>query len=162
MRLDKSEGPAHFQSMTTDATHMTGTAEQMTNLADRLRQHGMRPTRQRVRLASLLLESGDQHISPDKLYEQINQGGEPIAIGTVYNTLRQFCEAGLIREVQGAGDRFVYDTNLRDHHHFMDVETGELIDIDEQTISLDTLPAVPDGFTLEAVDVTIRIRKTGK
>ena len=96
------------------------------NLKARLRRHGLRPTRQRVRLASLLLDGQNRHVRPDDIYEQLKSGPAKLSRGTVYNTLRQFCNAGLLSEVNGIGDTLVYDTNLHEHHHFLNVETGEL------------------------------------
>ena len=78
------------------------------NLKARLRRHGLRPTRQRVHLASLLLDGQNRHVRPDDIYEQLKSGPEKLSRGTVYNTLRQFCNAGLLSEVNGIGDTLVY------------------------------------------------------
>ena len=128
-------------------------------IAARLRRHGLRPTRQRIRLASLLLDGQDRHVSPDDVYEQLKSGPDKLSRGTVYNTLRQFCDAGLLSEVHGGGDKLVYDTNLHEHHHFLNVETGELTDIHTGAVQLGHLPELPDGYRLDAVELTIRIRK---
>jgi len=131
------------------------------DIAARLRGHGLRPTRQRIRLAGLLLDGCDRHVSPEDVYEQLNNGPDRLSRGTGYNTLRQFCDAGLLAEVHGAGDTLVYDTNLHDHHHFLNVETGELSDIHTGSVQLGKLPDLPDGYVLDAVELTIRIRKSG-
>ena len=131
------------------------------DIAKRLRRFGLRPTRQRIRLASQLLDGKDRHVSPDDVYDQLKSGPDKLSRGTVYNTLRQFCDAGLLSEVHGAGDTLVYDTNLHDHHHFLNVDTGELTDIDTESVQLGRLPALPDGYVLDAVELTIRIRKFG-
>ena len=131
------------------------------DIAKRLRRHGLRPTRQRIRLASQLLDGQDRHVSPDDVYDQLKSGPDKLSRGTVYNTLRQFCDAGLLSEVHGAGDTLIYDTNLHDHHHFLNVDTGELTDIDTGSVQLGRLPALPDGYVLDAVELTIRIRKSG-
>ena len=130
------------------------------DIAKRLRRCGLRPTRQRIRLASQLLDGKDRHVSPDDVYEQLKSGPDKLSRGTVYNTLRQFCDAGLLNEVHGAGDTLVYDTNLHDHNHFLNVDTGELTDIDTGSVQLERLPALPDGYVLDAVELTIRIRKS--
>lgn len=125
----------------------------------KLRAHNVRPTRQRVQIGCLLFHGGNKHVSPDQLVLMLKEFGIHMSLGTIYNTLRQFCDAGLLNEVAGMGDRLVYDTNLTSHHHFMDVDTGELIDIDAETIQLNDVPTPPQGFHFEGVDVTIRIKR---
>ena len=129
-------------------------------LTSRLRQYGLRPTRQRVRLARLLLDGQNRHVRPDDIYDQLKSGPEKLSRGTVYNTLRQFCNVGLLRKVHGIGDTLVYDTNLHDHHHFLNVETGELIDIQHDKVQVKQLPGLPEGYEMDAVELTIRIRKS--
>ena len=131
-------------------------------LTARLRRHGLRPTRQRVRLASLLLDGQNRHVSPDDIFDQLKSGSEKLSRGTVYNTLRQFCDAGLLNEVHGVGDTLVYDTNLREHHHFLNSETGELMDIQHDKVQIKQLPDLPEGYAMDAVELTIRIRKSSQ
>lgn len=125
----------------------------------KLRSHDVRPTRQRVQIGCLLFHGADKHVSPDQLVTMLQEHEIYMSLGTVYNTLRQFSEAGLITEVAGMGDRLVYDTNLSSHHHFLDVDTGELIDIDADNLQLNGLPHLPGGFSLDGVDITIRIKR---
>ena len=136
--------------------------DQTEQLIARLRRHGLRPTRQRVRLASLLLDGRDRHVRPDVIYDQLKSDPEKLSRGTVYNTLRQFCDVGLLTEVHGVGDTLVYDTNLNDHHHFLKVETGELMDIQHEKVQIKQLPELPKGYALDAVELTIRIRKSSQ
>ena len=131
-------------------------------LTERLRRHGLRPTRQRVRLASLLLDGQNRHVRPDEIYDRLKSGPEKLSRGTVYNTLRQFCNAGLLKKVHGVGDTLVYDTNLHDHHHFLNTETGELIDIQHDKVQIKQLPDLPEDYALDAVELTIRIRKSSQ
>ena len=86
----------------------------------KLRAHNVRPTRQRVQIGCLLFQGANIHISPDQLVSMLQSHNVQMSLGTVYNTLRQFAEAGLIKEVGGMGDRLIYDTNLSSHHHFLD------------------------------------------
>ena len=130
------------------------------HLTTRLRRYGLRPTRQRVRMASLLLDGQNRHVRPDDIYDQLKSGPEKLSRGTVYNTLRQFCDAGLLCEVHGVGDTLVYDTNLHEHHHFLNVETGELTDIHPDAVQIRQLPELPKGYAMDAVELTIRIRKS--
>ena len=131
-------------------------------LTERLRRHGLRPTRQRVRLASLLLDGQNRHVRPDEIYDRLKSGPEKLSRGTVYNTLRQFCNAGLLKKVHGVGDTLVYDTNLHDHHHFLNTETGDLIDIQHDKVQIKQLPDLPEDYALDAVELTIRIRKSSQ
>ena len=140
---------------------MNKTGNSTKQTAARLRRHGLRPTRQRIRLASLLLDGKNRHVSPEDVYEQLKCEPDRLSRGTVYNTLRQFCDAGLLSEVHGGGDTLVYDTNLHEHHHFLNVDTGELTDIHTGLVHVGQLPALPDGYVLDAVELTIRIRKSG-
>ena len=131
-------------------------------LTARLRLHGLRPTRQRVRLASLLLDGQNRHVRPDDIYDQLKSGPAKLSRGTVYNTLRQFCDAGLLRKVRGVGDTLIYDTNLYDHHHFLNVETDELIDIQHDKVQIKQLPDLPEDYAMDSVELTIRIRKSSQ
>jgi len=113
-------------------------------------------------MASLLLDGQDRHVRPDEFYEQLKTGPERLSRGTVYNTLRQFCNAGLLSEVHGVGDTLVYDTNLQEHHHFLNVDTGELTDIQHDMLQIRKLPNIPEGFKMDVIELTIRIRKSSQ
>jgi Fur family iron response transcriptional regulator len=125
----------------------------------RLRAVGLRPTRQRLALAALLFSPGDRHVSAEKLHEEAGQAGIRVSLATVYNTLHQFTELGLLRELSVDGARTYFDTNLGDHHHFYCEEDGELIDIEGQSISVAGLPQPPDGAKLKRVDVIVRVSR---
>ncbi len=127
--------------------------------ASRLRRAGLRPTRQRLAVARLLLDGRDRHISAEQLRDELRAKGETMALATVYNCLHQFESAGLLRPVHAAGEAVLYDTNLREHHHFLDVETGELTDIDPAMVSLPSLPDAPEGFETESIELTVRLRR---
>ena len=94
------------------------------DLRAKLRRSGLRPTRQRVALGWLLFAKGDRHITAEKLYDEASGARVPVSLATVYNTLHQFTEAGLLREIAVDGSKTYFDTNLSDHHHFL-VEDGE-------------------------------------
>jgi Fur family iron response transcriptional regulator len=125
----------------------------------RLRAVGLRPTRQRLGLAALLFESGDRHISAEQLLEEANAAGIRVSLATVYNTLHQFTELGLLRELSVDGAKTYFDTNLKDHHHFYCEEDGELTDIEGHSISVDGLPHLPEGSRLKRVDVIVRVSR---
>ena len=129
------------------------------DMASMLRQAGLRPTRQRILLASLLFGAEKCHVNAEALAAKIVQAGEHMATATIYNCLHQFEEAGLLRPVHHAGDAVLYDTNLGDHYHFVDVETGTIMDIDPGDIALPDLLEIPQGYEAESIELTVRLRR---
>lgn len=128
------------------------------DIADKLRNAGMRPTRQRVALGELLFNKGDRHVCAETLHEEALVHQIPVSLATIYNSLNQFRDAGLLREVALVGNRFYFDTNMSDHYHYYIEETGELMDIPDNTISIEGIPEVSEGMEIVGVDVVVRIR----
>ncbi len=128
-------------------------------IIDRLRNAGLRPTRQRLALARLLLEHGQRHITAESLHEEALREGIKVSLATVYNSLHQFTEAGLLHEVVVDPGKSYFDTNTSEHHHFYCPETGEISDIPGNAITLPELPSAPDGYSVGHVDVIIRLKK---
>ena len=128
-----------------------------TVLAQRLRDAGLRPTRQRLLIAELLLDGRHRHVSAESLSREIRDTGTHMAGGTIYNTLNQFTEAGLLRRVTIHNECSVFDTNTDHHHHFYDAERDQLIDIPADAVTLASLPGAPDGHAIRSVDVLIHI-----
>ncbi len=124
----------------------------------RLRAAGLRPTRQRVALARLLLEGGDRHVTAELLHSEAMSSGIRVSLATVYNTLHQFTEAGLLREAVVEPGRSYFDTNTADHHHFFCETTGELRDIPAHYLSVTGLPEPPSGTEIRRVDIIVRVR----
>ena len=133
---------------------MTPTA----HFAEKLRLAGLRPTRQRVAIAALLLDGRHRHVTADSLTEEITTAGLHVSGGTVYNTLNQFTEAGLLRRVMVHNEHSIFDTNVDHHHHFYDADNDKLTDIASDDVILAQLPAAPDGHEIKAVDVVIHIQ----
>lgn len=131
-------------------------------VAERLREAGLTPTRQRVALGARLFAGGHRHVTPEMLFKEALAAGDRVSLATVYNTLHQFHDAGLVRTVRLDSDRRWFDTNLAAHHHFLVAETGELIDIPEAEIDVAITAPAPKGCAVEAVDVVVRLtsRKT--
>ncbi len=123
----------------------------------RLRAAGLRPTRQRLALASLLLENGDRHVTAEQLHGEAHASGVRLSLATVYNALHQFTEAGLLREAVIAPGRSYFDTNVVDHHHFFCEATGRLEDIPAQQLAVSGLPSPPAGTEIRRVDIIVRI-----
>jgi Fur family transcriptional regulator, iron response regulator len=129
-----------------------------TTALDRLREVGLRPTRQRLALAKLLLDKGDRHVTAEQLHGEALKAAIPVSLATVYNTLHQFTSAGLLREVVVEPGRSYFDTNIADHHHFYFEGSGHLQDIPGNSVVVSDLPNAPTGTAIRRVDVIIRLR----
>jgi len=128
-----------------------------TSILERLRDVGLRPTRQRKELGRLLFDGPERHVTAEALHGEAERAGVKVSLATVYNTLHQFTEAGLLREIVVNGDRAYFDTNISDHHHFFHTDTGALEDIDGRDVHIANLPTAPEGATVERVDVIVRV-----
>lgn len=126
-------------------------------LIDQLKDAGLRPTRQRLALAKLLFEGGNHHFTAEQLHARAMEAEVRVSLATVYNTLHQFHDAGLLREVVVEAGRSYFDTNMDDHHHFYFEGSGELRDVDQDDVTLSSLPTAPDGTKVARVDVIIRL-----
>lgn len=121
---------------------------------------GLRPTRQRLSLAGLLVGDGkDRHVTAESLYASVLKSGEKVSLATVYNTLRAFCEAGLLREIMVDGAKSYFDTNMSDHPHFYWEDSEELMDAPSEQLEICRLPEAPKGAEVSKVDVVIRLRR---
>ncbi len=137
---------------------MTPTHEENANKW--LVEAGLRPTRQRVTLAALLVGDGNhRHVTAESLYEAAGRAGEKVSLATVYNTLRTFCEAGLMSEITVDGTKSYFDTNTTDHPHFYWEDSGDLTDASTERMQIANLPPAPDGAEIASVDVIIRLRR---
>lgn len=132
-------------------------ARPYSDLIDRLKAAGLRPTRQRLALARLLFARGDRHLTAEQLHGEAVAARVPVSLATVYNALHQFTSAGLLREVIVEPGRSYFDTNVTDHHHFFHEDSGRLEDIAGNEVRLGDLPAPPKGTHVRRVDVIIRV-----
>jgi Fur family transcriptional regulator, iron response regulator len=128
-------------------------------LRDKLLGANLRPTRQRVALGWLLFGNGDRHVTAEGLYEEALGQKVSVSLATTYNTLRQFTEVGLLREIAVDGSRAYFDTNTSPHHHFLIEETNALLDIPKGEVAVSGLPQAPEGTEIARVDVIVRIKK---
>lgn len=129
-------------------------------LKERLRNAGLRPTRQRVALGWLLFGKGHRHVTAERLYDEATVARVNLSVATVYNTLHQFTEAGLLREIAVDGSKTWFDTNTSRHHHFLIEGENELVDIPGDMVDIARLPPLPEGFEMIDVDVVVRVRRT--
>lgn len=127
-------------------------------LASRLRTAGLRPTRQRLAIAALLLDGRHRHVSAEGLSAEIKASGAHISEATIYNALNQFTDAGLLRRVSVHKDHSVFDTNTDHHHHFYDATNDKLMDVPSDHVVLAQLPAAPAGHDIASVDVVITLK----
>jgi len=126
-----------------------------------LRMAGLRPTRQRVALAELLFAGEHRHVNAEELHGEANASHVNVSLATVYNTLHQFQEAGLLREVAIDASRSYFDTDTSDHHHFYIEDEQRVIDIPTSSIVIQGLPEAPEGMVVTHVDVVVRVKKQG-
>jgi Fur family iron response transcriptional regulator len=125
-----------------------------------LSKAGLRPTRQRVSLGALLIGDGqNRHVTAETLYAASCATGEKVSLATVYNTLRAFCDAGLMQEVMVDGTKSYFDTRVDDHPHFFWEDEGKLTDAPSGELEIARLPAAPEGAEISKVDVVIRLRR---
>ena len=124
-----------------------------------LRRVGLRPTRQRMSLGWILFAKGDRHVTAELLYEEASKAKVPVSLATVYNTLHQFTEVGLLRQVAVDGSKSYFDTNASEHHHFFVEGEDALVDIPGAQVLVDKLPTAPDGYEIARVDVVVRLRR---
>ncbi len=130
----------------------------MTDVNALLRDAGLRPTRQRVSLAELLFCKGNRHVSAELVHEEAVAANVPVSLATVYNTLHQFTEAGLLREVAIEGTKTYFDTNTTDHHHLYIEDENRVVDIPGNVMNVADLPEIPDDMELVRVEVVVRVR----
>ena len=129
------------------------------NLADLLRSHAINPTHQRIEIAHAIFSRGE-HLSADQILALVNDRASETSKATVYNTLNLFVGKKLLREVIVDPSKVFYDPNTTPHHHFYDVDTGALTDIDARDIRVTGLPALPRGMAAEGVDIIVRVRSS--
>ena len=135
----------------------TNFVQNRAEVIERLKQAGVTPTQQRVEIAQILF-ARSQHVSAEQVLAIVNAQSALVSKATVYNTLGLFADKGLLKEVIVDPSKVFYDSNTSEHHHFYNVDTGELTDIEADSVNLTSLPSLPDGTVAEGVDVIIRLR----
>jgi Fur family iron response transcriptional regulator len=152
-------GPAEMA----DAAHSNPLAAVLTgcpwhDVKTMLRSVGLRPTRQRMALGWILFGKGDRHITAEMLYEEATRAKVPVSLATVYNTLHQFTEVGLLRQVAIDGAKTYFDTNTTQHHHFFIEGDNALVDIPDADVVVGKTPVAPEGYEVARIDVVVRLR----
>ena len=130
-----------------------------TSIEQTLRDAGLRPTRQRLALGGLLFSGHDRHVTAEQLHAEVSTEGEHVSLATVYNTLHQFRQAGLLREIAIDSNKTYFDTNTSNHPHFFWEDEGRLTDAPAEELEIARIPNAPDGAEIATVDVVIRLRR---
>jgi Fur family iron response transcriptional regulator len=146
------------------SAHARGSHPQLTgcpwhDVNEMLQSVGLRPTRQRMALGWLLFGKGARHLTAEMLYEEASQAKVPVSLATVYNTLNQLTDSGLLRQVSVDGSKTYFDTNVSAHHHFYLENSHELVDIPITNVSARDMPEVPEGYEISRIDMVVRLRK---
>jgi len=126
-------------------------------IEEKLRAHKVKPTSQRIEIGELLFAT-PRHMSADGIISELRAAGSRVSKATVYNTLNLFASHGLVREVSVDPERQFYDSTTESHHHFFNVDTGELLDIAKDDLEFGRLPALPDGTEAQDIEVIVRVR----
>lgn len=124
-----------------------------------LRMAGLRPTRQRLALAELLFRGEHRHVNAEQLHSEAEASGVAVSLATIYNSLHQFRQAGLLREISVDASRSYFDTDTTDHHHFFIEDEQRIVDIPSNSIQITGLPDTPEGMVVTHVDVIVRVKK---
>lgn len=127
------------------------------HVLEQLRSVNLRPTRQRLALAKLLFEKPDRHLTAEMLHNEAAAEGARVSLATVYNTLHQFTDVGLLREIVVDAGRSYFDTNTGEHHHYFYETDGRLEDVPAQEFTLSRMPQPPAGTEIRRIDVVIRL-----
>jgi len=122
-----------------------------------LQDVNLRPTKQRLALAKLLFDEDDRHVTAELLHQEVSQLGTKVSLATIYNTLHQFTEAGILKEVIVDSSRTYFDTNVSDHHHIFFKDEEQLHDITSQELVIAALPDVPEGKKISGVNVVVHM-----
>ena len=129
------------------------------DILKKLRDVKLRPTKQRILLADLILDGKNKHFTAETIQKEVSTKGHNISLATIYNCLNKFVNVGLLKQIDQQGEVTIFDTNVSHHHHFLNQNTGELIDIDPDEIGFSKLPDIPNGFESDGVEVLIKIKE---
>lgn len=135
---------------------MEDVIELKTKVQEKLKLYGLRPTRARIRIGMMLLDK-PKHLSADQVHEKLKQKGYTISKATVYNTLNAFSECGIVSEVTIDPSRTYYDSRTTPHHHFFNIDTGQLVDIASDDMSVENIPRLPDNTQIQDLEIVVKI-----
>lgn len=134
-----------------------GMQKSVNETCELLTDYDISPTQQRIRIAQVLCSEA-RHLSAEQILEEVNQEKTQVSKATIYNTLNLFVDKGLVKEVIVDPSKIFYDSTTHPHFHFYNENSGELVDIESGSISLEALPEVPEGTELAGIDIVVRVR----
>jgi Fur family iron response transcriptional regulator len=161
MIVDHAHAELPVEQLSTEPSAVRRTGCPFHDVRTMLREVGLRPTRQRLALGWLLFAKGGRHLTAEMLHEDALKARFPVSLATVYNTLNQFTEAGLLREVAVDGSKTYFDTDASEHHHFYVEGEGALMDIHD-TLAVDKMPMPPEGYEVSRIDVVVRLKRKAR
>ena len=129
------------------------------DVKEKLHEVGLRVSRQRVAIGWILFAKGGRHVTAEMIYEEATRAGVPVSLATVYNTLHQFTDVGLLRQIAVDSSKNYFDTNNSPHHHFFIEDEKDLMDIPPNEFIVDKTPVPPEGYEITRVDVVVRLRR---
>ena len=126
---------------------------------EKLRSSGLRPTKQRLKICKLLFQRKETfHFTVGDLSKiLIQKTKEKISLATIYNTVHSFKKKGYLKEIAINSDKTYFDTNTSDHHHFLDVTTNELIDLNNKDIKKVNIMKKIPGKKIKSIEVLVKI-----
>ena len=126
---------------------------------NKLRNSGLRPTRQRIKICEILFNSDKTfHFTVKELAKMIeNQANIKVSLATVYNTVHAFNEKGYLKEIAINSTKSYFDTNTSHHHHFFDLSENKLIDLDHQEVEPIQIKKSIPGKKIKSVEILVKI-----
>ena len=158
--MDSAAAPAPERQLMARRAALTGCPWH--DVKAMLKEVGLRPTRQRMELGWLMFGKGNRHITAELLYEEASNAKVPVSLATVYNTLHQFTEVGLLRQIAVDGSKTYFDTNASLHHHFFVEGENALLDIPDADVFVGKPPIPPEGYEIARIDVMVRLRRKAR
>ena len=124
----------------------------------KLKYSKLKITQQRIELLNIMFADAENHFTPEDVHRKVKETGRSISLATVYNSLKQFTQHGILKEIRLSPDKMYFDTNLKHHHHFYDKYSGAITDVNSDKVKIQKIPEIPKGKILESVEVLINIK----
>ena len=126
----------------------------------KLRNSGLRPTKQRIKICEILFAGKDTfHFSINELSKMISKKtNEKISLATIYNTVHAFLGKGYLKQIAVNSEQSYYDTNITDHHHFYDEDKNQLIDINDNEVEPVKINKKIPGKKIKSIEVLVKVQ----
>ena len=129
------------------------------NFIDKLREARLRPTKQRVKICEVLFNREKTfHFTINDLFKILkNKSSKKVSLATIYNTVHSFKKKGYLKEISVNKDKSYFDTNTSDHHHFLDINTNELIDLEKEHVDKIRIKKNLSGKKINSIELLVKI-----